>query len=255
MADLAALVSSGQFKAKKKQPERMLANFTLYVRAIKNMIVVTGKSDAPDQVKKAMLMSVGRKDMVFLFDHVGMVEEGDTFEGAVKKIKDAMTKQTNQAMIKYKLFTGMAQEGEPFSAWWTMIKEQAEKCDFTGYDEKAAARDAILFQTSNSKLRKRILAEDSDLEAVVKLGLALEHSETKSEVLGKKANTDRGVRRLQDLEAEVARLKLGDRRPPEKEKKCQTCPKGRHLPGRFAGKKADECFACGLSGHFKGAPM
>ena len=38
---------------------------------------------------------------------------------------------------------------QPFSAWWTTIKEQAEKCDFTNYDEKANSRDAILFQTSN----------------------------------------------------------------------------------------------------------
>lgn len=73
-----------------------------------------------------MLRSVGGKDMVFLFDNMGKVEDWDTFEGAVKKIKDAMVKQTNQAMINYKLFTGMAQEGQPFSAWWTTIKEQAE---------------------------------------------------------------------------------------------------------------------------------
>ena len=73
-----------------------------------------------------MLRSVGGKVMVFLFDYVGKVEDWDTFEGAVKKIKDAMVKQTNQAMINYKLFTRMAQEGEPFSAWWTTIKEQAE---------------------------------------------------------------------------------------------------------------------------------
>ena len=73
-----------------------------------------------------MLRSVGRKDMVFLFDHVGKVVDWDTFEGAVKKIKGAMVKQTNQAMINYKLFTRMAQEEELFSAWWTTIKEQAE---------------------------------------------------------------------------------------------------------------------------------
>ena len=45
------------------------------MRAIKNMIVVIGKSDATDQVKKAMLMSVGGKDMVFLFDHAGKKAE------------------------------------------------------------------------------------------------------------------------------------------------------------------------------------
>ena len=52
-----------------------------------------------------------------------------------------------------------------------------------------------------------------------KLGLALEHSETKSEVLGKKANTNREVRRLHDLEEEVARLKMEAKQPQEKDKK------------------------------------
>ena len=80
-----------------------------------------------------------------------------------------------------------------------------------GYDAKMATRDAILFQTSNNKLRKRVLAEDCDLAAVIKLGLAMEHSESKAGMLGKagaKKETDSEVRRLQDLEGEVARLKL-----------------------------------------------
>ena len=32
MTELEAMVSSGQFKAKKKEPERMLADFNLYVK-------------------------------------------------------------------------------------------------------------------------------------------------------------------------------------------------------------------------------
>jgi hypothetical protein len=55
-----------------------------------------------------------------------------------------------------------------------------------GYDAKMATRDAILFQTSNNKLRKRVLAEDCDLAAVIKLGLAMEHSESKAGRLGPK---------------------------------------------------------------------
>ena len=53
-----------------------------------------------------------------------------------------------------------------------------------GYDAKMATRDAILFQTSNNKLRKMVLAEDCDLAAVIKLGLAMEHSESKAGRLG-----------------------------------------------------------------------
>merc|ERR1712239_91445 len=118
---------------------------------------------------------------------------------------------------------GLPQEGEPFSTWWT--QEQADKCDFTGYNSKMAARDAILFQTTNHKLRKRVLAEDCDLEAVIKLGLALEHSESKAGLLekaGPKEETDGEVRRLQDLEGKVAKLEL-QQKSGTKAKACKTC--------------------------------
>ena len=255
MAELAALVSPGPFKAKKKDPERMLGEFKDYIKAVKDMLVVTGKEGATAAVKKAMLRSVGGKDMVSLFDHVGKVEDTDTFDQAVTKIEDAIKAQTNKAMAKYKLFMGLPQEGESFSTWWTQIQEQADKCDFAGYDAKMAARDAILFQTSNNKLRKRVLAEDCDLPAVIKLGLAMEHSESKAGVLGKsRKETDSEVRRLQDLEEEVSRLKL-QQKPENKGQTCQTCPRGQHPEGRCPGKRSKECYGCGKAGHFKGAPV
>ena len=66
-----------------------------------------------------------------------------------------------------------------------------------------ATRDAILFQTSNNKLRKTVLAEDLDLAAVIKMGLAIEHSESKAGMMGKaghKKDEDGEVRRMKDLE-------------------------------------------------------
>ena len=152
--------------------------------------------------------------MVTLYDHVGKVLEGDTYDQAVAKIEEAVKAQTNKAMSKYKLFTGLQQEGESFATWWTQVQEQAEKCDFVGYDVKMATRDAILFQTSNNKLRKRVLAEDLDLVAVIKMGLAIEHSESKAGMMGKpghKKDEESDVRRMKDLEEEVARLKLQKR--------------------------------------------
>ena len=257
MAELAALVSPGQFKAKKKDPEKMLGDFKDYIKAVRDMMVVMGKDGATAGVKKAILRSVGGKDMVSLFDHVGKVTDGDTFDQAVTKIEEAIKAQTNKAMAKYKLFMGLPQEGEAFSTWWTQIQEQADKCDFTGYDVKMAARDAILFQTSNNKLRKRVLAEDCNLEAVIKLGLAMEHSESKAGMLGKagsKKESDSEVRRLQDLEEEVSRLKL-EQKAGKKGQVCQTCPRGQHPEGRCPGKKASECYSCRKAGHFKGAPI
>ena len=195
------LGSPGQFKARKKDPERMLADFNLYVKAIKNLMILTDNENATDAKKKALMQSVGGQDIVWLFDYVGKVADGDTYEAAIAKIKAAITGQTNQAVMMYKLYTGMKQEDQSFASWWTCVKEQADKCDFTGYNSEKAARDAILFQTSNDKLRKRILAENQELDAVVKLGMAYEQSASKAkDMSGSKEEKRCEVSRIQQLQ-------------------------------------------------------
>ena len=96
---------------------------------------------------------------MFLFDHIGKVADDASYDDAIEAIRTAITGQTNQAMIRYKLFTGMPQDDEPFSSWWVKVKEQANNCSFENYDLKAASRDVILFQTSDLRLRKKVLAE------------------------------------------------------------------------------------------------
>ena len=59
MSGLAALVSPGTFKARKKEPERMLADFELYIKAMKDFLIVTGQNDSSDAVRKSMLRAVG----------------------------------------------------------------------------------------------------------------------------------------------------------------------------------------------------
>ena len=246
---LATLVSPGPFKAKKKDPEKMLADFELYMKSFADFLVVTDNSDAADNKKKSLLRAIGGQDMIFLFDHLGKVTEEMTYAVAIQNVRTAITSQTNQAMIRYKLFTNMAQENEAFSSWWAKIKEQAEKCNFEGYDSKSAARDAILFQTSDVKLRKKVLAEDYGLDETIKLGLAHEQSEAKAAIMENKDDKSNDVRKI--VEEEVARLNT-DR---SVKLKCQTCT-GFHKSGfKCPGKKCEKCFSCGEKGHFKGAPL
>ena len=87
MSQLAALVTPGPFKARQKDPERMLGEFQDYIKAVKDMFVVTGKENATASVKKALLRAIGGKDMVSLFDRVGKVVDADTFDQAVTKIE------------------------------------------------------------------------------------------------------------------------------------------------------------------------
>ena len=47
----------------------------------------------------------------------------------------------------------MLQAGRPISKWFPEIKEQADRCDWTSYGSKEAARDSILFQCDDKNLQ------------------------------------------------------------------------------------------------------
>ena len=121
--------------------------------------------------------------------------DGDTFDQPITKIKAAMTGQTNQTSMRHKLFTKMEQGDKPFVAWWTEVKDQSEKCDFTAYNSEKACKDAIVYQTSSKKLRKKALTEDMDLEAIVKLGVMEEQVEMKSESISGEKKEEIKLRR------------------------------------------------------------
>ena len=57
---------------------------------------------------------------------------------------------TNQATAGYKLFQEMQQDSQPLDSW----SQQADRCDWL-YDSKGAARDVILYQMDDNKMRKK----------------------------------------------------------------------------------------------------
>ena len=151
---LEALINPGLFKGSRKNPEKLLVKFDLYMEQMNNFFIATGKDTASDKVKLAVLQAVGGPDMVALVKHVGKVKlieqpeipevqaaqgvaavarveavPADTFEQAVTKIRKGIQGQTNQAMAKFKLFKEMPQGNKKFAEWWPEILEQAERCD------------------------------------------------------------------------------------------------------------------------------
>ena len=81
-----------------------------------------------------MITLIGGKEMDELFKHTGRVSEANTYEEAITKVKDGITAQTNQSMARFKMMREMPQSGKVFSDWWPKIKEQADRCVWTGYD-------------------------------------------------------------------------------------------------------------------------
>ena len=205
----------------------------------------------------AMLRLIGGEDMETLLVHIGLVEEEDTFDQVLEKVRAGIKKQTNQAVARHKLFTQMTQSDKTFAAWFPKIKEQAERCDFANYNVQKATRDAILYQTSDKKLQQKILSEDLALEETIKMGLALEQSRKKVDNLnsGKFENGD--SERIARLEEQIRALKVkkktrGARKG--KEDKCELCTRPLHKSGSCPAASAT-CFDCGEKGHFARAPV
>ena len=252
---LASVCSPGVFRARKTDPEGLLQDFELYLRSMKAMFVITKVTDGME--RRAMLEAIGSVDMLWLFEHVGKVAEEDDFDQTAEKIRSGLRRQMNQAVLRHKLFTGFPQENEDFITWHAKLVEQGMKCDFTDYTSDKAIRDAIMLQTSSVQLRRKLLAEDSDLDETIKIGLALESAAKNSKIISSGSRTE-GSEELRRLRKENSGLKASSRplsgQAPNGQNQvhCPTCPLGKHKPGRCPGRDAD-CFACGEKGHFRGA--
>ena len=72
--------------------------------------------------------------MVDLFKHVGKVQEGDTYDEAMEKIRRALKGRGNRTAAVFKLFTGMAQGGRTFDHWHKKVYEAAKQVDWDGYN-------------------------------------------------------------------------------------------------------------------------
>ena len=199
---------------------------------------------------KVMLELLGGKEVEYLFKHVGIIEDEDTWDMTLEKINNGIKKQTNQAVARFKLFMQLSQGDKPFSEWYDTVREQAKRCDFSNYTEAEAARDAILFNTSNNKLQQKILTENLDYDAAVKYGLSNEQSRKKIKKINEAKAGDKveDANRISRLEKDVEKMKT------KKKPRCKTCSR-QHEGVCFATKGNKTCFDCGETGHWKGAQI
>ena len=173
MDSLAMLMKPQEFRCQKKgNSEQLLQDFLSYKKKMERFFkgskaVKEHTGPQPDSThadhgacssceqEKALILSFGGDEMEKLFDHVGGVGADDTYHKALQKVEAGIKRLTNQATARYKLFQEMPQDGQPFDSWAQLVVEQAKRCDWVGYDDKKAARDAILYQMDDRKMKKK----------------------------------------------------------------------------------------------------
>ena len=146
------------FTALDADPGGTLKRFNEYVEEMKLLFsLVFRKNDGtaytPSEAeKKAMILLKGGKDMRILFEHVGMVLDADDFQQSVDKITNKLKERTNQVVQRNMLLSNHQQGTKSFEKWSREVSDSAKLIDYTGYDWKQAAVDAMILQTTSSKL-------------------------------------------------------------------------------------------------------
>ena len=109
-------VNPGPFKAVAADPEGTLERLEDYCRTMEMVfrlsrrVTSTGtKIDFDDSEKKDMIQIEGGEDMMQLFRFVGKVQDTDTYQQAITKIKTALKKTGNRTSAVHSLYTAHSQ--------------------------------------------------------------------------------------------------------------------------------------------------
>ena len=161
--------------------EDYLAKMDKVYRLSRNFNPVSGlKVDWTSDEKKDLLMIKGGDEVNDLFKYVGKVLQRDTYDQAVEKVKVALKKRGNRTSAVFKLFNTHSQGSQSFDSWHKEVRKAALLIDWTGYDADSATVDAIVTQTSSTKLQQRAIQENPNYDEIVNLGIAQEQARKKA---------------------------------------------------------------------------
>ena len=124
--------------SKKGDPDILLMEFNEYVKKFERFIKacnldqghVPGANGAHEGCGTcgrllALFECVGQDKIQILLEHVGKVEEGDSWTEVKRIITDAIMIQMNKASTILKLFMELPQEELTFGEWYLKIEKQA----------------------------------------------------------------------------------------------------------------------------------
>ena len=222
-------------------PGGTLQRFERYVERMRLVFdLVFRKQDGSaytptEKEKNSLMLFRGGDDMSMLYTHVGKVASGDTFDDAVKKVKDGLLARTNKVVQRNSLLTRHPQGSKSFERWSVEISEAAKLVDFTQYDWKQAAVDAMILQTSNPQLREKALHSNATYDKMMEIGIVREQSSIGAALLA-------GTSGMSIKEKDVHKL--------DQTKSCFRCGQQWHSKGRECPAKGQICAKCGKSNHF-----
>ena len=196
-------------------------------------------------------------------------ESPDTLQQAIDKILRRCGSHVNLSMAVFKLMH-TRQGTKSVTEFAREIDDLAEQCQFSSqpYTKERAMKDALIFGTSDDKLRQEALAKDFSYDQTIKAALGYEQSRKASGTIRQSSGEDvcqvQATYSQEDVEAIIARVMNGrysSRNPPDRKSdykkdmpKCSNCPP--HFRPHGSGKcpaLGKTCVVCKGRNHFAGS--
>ena len=124
--------------------------------------------------KRALLLHYAGPDVDEIFDTLPNTGEDNDYDTAVAKLHEYISSQVNTTYEVYNFRQAKQKEGELLESYHTRLRQLAKTCEFSDIDKEI--KEHIILTCTSSSLRRRALRENPTLEALLKLGRALELS-------------------------------------------------------------------------------
>ena len=192
-----------------------------YLKRAELMFKILPKEDGEqvlsDIKKKALIQIWGGEDLIYIWETMAKpaIDDNTTYVNALEQVKAGLRDQTNELFPIYNLFTRMPQGKKPTRSWMQEVLDAAKRCKFSStctancvgaYTAERAARDAVVFQTSNDRLRKKALAEAPDFTELLKIGQSMETAEYQADKISTEEYSSASSRHVaEEYDTEIER--------------------------------------------------
>ena len=134
--------------------------------------------------KKAVLLYIGGEDLRTIYDT--LADTGDTYATAIAELGQYFDTGVNLSVEQNKFRSINQEPSESIKTFVTRLREAAASCKFDEYSTDEACIDQIIEKTISTKLRRKLLTEESlTIERVLKLGCVMESTEQQARSIEK----------------------------------------------------------------------
>ena len=220
-----------------------------------------------DKQKRALLLHYAGPSVDEIFDTLDNTGEDKDYKKAIDKLTEYFSPQTNIAYEVYNFRQAKQKEGESLDSYHTRLRQLSKTCEFADTDKEI--KEHIILSCSSNSLRRRALRENPDLASLLKLGRALELSESQANKVERNESTinavneHKGFQRSRQSRPQrngrsrsqtnhhrsLSRSRSTTTRNNSTSQECRNC--GGHFPHKTScPAKGKDCKACGKIGHF-----